>query len=193
MSASEKLRYDVMVLGASTGGPKAAREVLAALPPDFPVGIAYVQHMEEQYYPSFAEWLNGKIALHARLAGEDDFPRPGEVLVAPGGCHLVFSGGLLHLDEGPRVWGLRPSVDRLFLTAAENFGSRLIGVLLSGMGSDGAAGCAEIIRRGGYTIAQDKETSVIFGMANSAIQKGAITVVLPLDEIADHLIGLISF
>ena len=185
-------RYDVIVLGASTGGPKAVREVLAALPRDFPAGIAYVQHMEERYYPSYAEWLDGKIALHARLAGEDDFPRPGEVVVAPGGRHLVYRSGRLCLDDGPPVAGLRPCVDRLFVSAAENFGSRVIGVLLTGMGADGAAGCVEIMRRGGYTVAQDRETSVIFGMAESAIRQGGITIVLPLREIAKHLIHLTS-
>lgn len=182
----------MIVLGASTGGPNAARVVLASLPRDFPVGIAYVQHMEERYYPTYAEWLDGKINLHALLAIEGGLPGPGEVAVAPGGSHLVFRDGRLHLDTGPRFMGLRPCADRLFVSAAENFGPRLIGVILTGMGSDGAAGCVEILNRGGHTIAQNKETSVIFGMAEAAIKQGGISIVLSLDEIAGYLTGLVA-
>jgi chemotaxis response regulator CheB len=184
-------RYDMIVMGASTGGPPAVKILFSGLPADFPVGIVYVQHTEDSFYRQYADWLNQQTELTVRLAGNDDYPGPGEVLLAPAGFHLVFREGRLFLEDSPRVMNLRPCIDKLFMSAAENFGSRLIGLILTGMGSDGARGCVEIVAHKGYTIAQDEETSVIFGMARVAIARDGISVVLPLDQIGGHLKKLV--
>lgn len=185
-------RYQMIVMGASTGGPLAVKTVLQELPRDFPVGIAYVQHIEDSFSPHFADWLNRQTELAVRLAVHDDYPEPGEVLVAPRGHHLVFREGRLVLEDSPPVMNLRPSIDKLFISAAEQFGDRLVGIIMTGMGSDGAQGCFEIVARNGYTIAQDKATSVIFGMARVAIANQGVTAILPLGSIAGHLKELIT-
>lgn len=179
--------YDMIVMGASTGGPPAVKSVLRELPADFPVGIVYVQHTEDSFYRQYADWLNKQTELTVRLAGNNDYPGPGEVLLAPAGFHLVFRGGSLFLEDTPPVMNLRPCIDKLFMSAAEHFGSRLIGLIMTGMGSDGARGCVEIVAHNGYTIAQDEETSVIFGMARVAIARDGVSLVLPLDRIGGHL------
>jgi two-component system, chemotaxis family, protein-glutamate methylesterase/glutaminase len=180
----------MIVLGASTGGPLSVREVLRGLPGNFPVGIAYVQHIEDVFYGTYAEWLDKNTPLRVRIAENSDYPGPGEVLIAPSGCHLVFSRGRLVYEDSPPVMNLRPCADRLFITAAEEFEDGLIGVIMTGMGSDGAAGCVEIKSRGGYTIAQNEETSIVFGMARAAIEAGGISEVLPLGNISGRLIEL---
>jgi two-component system, chemotaxis family, protein-glutamate methylesterase/glutaminase len=181
-------KYNMVVMGASTGGPQSVKIVLGGLPRDFPLGIVYVQHIEDSFYAHYAEWLDGQTELHVRLARDGDYPAPGEVLVAPAGSHLVFRDGRLVLDDAPPVMSIRPSVDSLFLSASRQFGGSLIGVLMTGMGKDGALGCAEIKSHGGYTIAQDEATSVIFGMARNAIELGGISIVLPAGEISRQLV-----
>lgn len=188
-----KLRFDMVVIGASTGGPQAVKNVLKELPADFPVGIVYVQHTETSVYGQFAEWLNHQTDLAVRLARNDDYPSAGEVLVAPGGHHILFRGGKLVLEDTPPVMNIRPCVDYLFMSAAEQFGKRLIGLIMSGMGSDGARGCQEIVARGGFMIAQDKESSVIFGMARAAAERNGVSLMLPLDKISDQLKDLVSY
>ncbi len=183
----------MIVMGASTGGPLAAKMVLKMLPADFPAGIVYVQHTETSIYGKFADWLNQQTPLAVRLARNDDYPSAGEVLVAPGGHHLVFREGRLVLEDTPPVMNIRPCVDYLFLSAAEQFGKRLIGLIMTGMGSDGARGCQEIVARGGYTIAQDEESSVIYGMARVAAARNGISMVLPVDRISDHLRELVCY
>ncbi len=182
----------MVVIGASTGGPVAVKTVLKGLPPDFPVGIAYVQHIEDAFYDQYARWLDRQTELSVRLAHDNDYPRPGEVLVAPAGFHLLFKKGKLVLDDSPPIMNLRPCVDKLFVSAAENFGSRLIGLIMTGMGSDGAVGCAEIVSRNGYIIAQDEDSSVVFGMARVAAVKNGVSVVLSLEKICDHLKELVT-
>ncbi len=185
-------RFEMIVMGASTGGPNAVKTVLKGLPADFPVGIVCVQHTEDRFYGQFADWMNQQTSLSVRLARNGDYPLPGEVLVAPGGYHLIFSGGKLMLEDSPPVMNIRPCVDKLFISAAEHFGRRLIGVIMTGMGSDGARGCEEIISRHGYTIAQDEASSVIYGMARVAAARRGISVTLPLEQIPGHLMALIT-
>jgi two-component system, chemotaxis family, protein-glutamate methylesterase/glutaminase len=173
-----------VVLGASTGGPVAVKTVLGGLPADFPVGIAVVQHIEDRFAGGYAQWLDSECALTVRTAVGGESFAPGTVTVAPGDQHLIATDGGLALDAGPKVGSHRPAVDRLFETAAHVHGRRLVGVLLTGMGRDGAAGCVEIRRCGGFTIVQDQATSFIYGMPKAAAEMGGASVVKPLDEIS---------
>lgn len=178
---------DAVVLGASTGGPVAVKTVLAALPAGFPVGIALVQHIEARFAEGYARWLDKECAVTVRVAGGRDRFEPGTVIVAPGDRHLVVSGETLAIDDGPKVGSHRPAVDRLFETAAAAFRDRLVGVLLTGMGRDGAEGCVAIRDNRGFTIVQDQATSFIYGMPKAAAEAGGASVVRPLGEIASLL------
>ncbi len=176
-----------VVIGASTGGPAALKEVLCRIPRDFPVGIALVQHIEDRFDKSFADWLNGQTELDVRLAGDGERFEPGTVLIAPGGKHLRCREGLLYLDDGPRVGNQKPAVDVLFESAAGWFGQNLLAVLLTGMGADGASGSELVKNRGGHTVVQDEASCAVYGMPRAAIERGAASVVLPLLEIPEYL------
>ncbi len=182
--------YEMIVMGASTGGPLAIGRIIERLPARFPLGIVVVQHLETGFDESFAQWLDSETPLTVRLARENDLPAPGEILIAPAMRHIVFQGPRLALNDGPKVLNQKPSVDVLFSSASVQFRERLIGVLLTGMGSDGARGCVDIKKNGGITLVQDADTSTIFGMPKSAIQLGGASRVLPLDKITDTLIEL---
>jgi two-component system, chemotaxis family, protein-glutamate methylesterase/glutaminase len=175
---------DMVVIGASTGGPVAVKTVLSALPSDFPVGIAVVQHIEARFADGYARWLDGECPLSVRLATDGQSLSGGTVVVAPGDEHLLIRNDRVVLDNGPKVGNHRPAVDRLFETAAASFGTRLVGVLLTGMGRDGAAGCVAIREHGGFTIVQDEATSFIYGMPKAAAELGGASVVKPIEEIA---------
>ena len=178
---------DLVVIGASTGGPVAVKTVLSALPADFPVAIAVVQHIEARFADGYARWLNGECALAVRLATDGEVLTGGTVIVAPGDQHLLIQQGRVVLDNGPKVGNQRPAVDRLFESAAESNGARLVGVLLTGMGRDGAAGCVAIREHGGCTVVQDEATSFIFGMPKAAAELGGASVIKPLGEIPTFL------
>ncbi len=193
LTEDKSLKVKVIVMGASTGGPTAVAKILNALPKDLPVGIVLVQHIETGFDKGYAEWLASESNLKVRLAGDNDFPDSGEVLVAPTDKHLVFRNQVLFLDEGAKVLNQKPSIDVLFESAANSFGSELISVLLTGMGSDGANGCVKIKGKGGFTIVQDESTAMIFGMPRVAIEKGGASIVLPLEEIPNVLLKLINF
>jgi two-component system chemotaxis response regulator CheB len=179
--------HKVVVVGASTGGTEALRELLEAMPPDAP-GIAIVQHMPEVFTAQFAKRLDQLCRIEVKEARTDDRLVPGRALVAPGNRHLVVrrSGALYFVDvvDGPPVSLHRPSVDVLFRSAAQAAGRNAVGVILTGMGDDGAAGMAELKAAGARTFAQDEATSVVFGMPREAILRGAVDEVLPLPRIA---------
>jgi two-component system chemotaxis response regulator CheB len=178
----------VVILGISTGGPSALTRVLPALPGHLPISIIVVQHMPAQFTATLAERLNAMSALDIREAKDGDRPRQGQVLVAPGDRHLeVGDKGVLQVTDGPEVNGCRPSVDVTMKSAARIFGRRAIGLVMTGMGRDGAEGLAAIKAAGGLTFAQDKETSVIWGMPRAAIDSGCVDEVLSLDDIPDRL------
>lgn len=187
---TEQRMFDAVVIGASTGGPAALKELLGRIPGDFPLGIALVQHIEDRFDHSFADWLNTQTALAVRLAREGDRFSPGSVLVAPGGRHLVCREGRLSFDDGPKIVNQRPAVDALFTSAARVFKKRLFSVLLTGMGTDGADGSVAIKAAGGITLVQDEATSTIFGMPKAAIDRGGASQVLPLNEIPGVMISL---
>lgn len=186
-AAIRRTTHRVVVVGASTGGTEALSQLLQAMPPDAP-GIAIVQHMPEVFTAQFAKRLDQTCRLEVKEAEPGDRLVPGRALVAPGNRHLEVrrSGALYVVDvlDGPPVSLHRPSVDVLFRSAARAAGQNAVGVLLTGMGDDGADGMVELRVAGARTIAQDEATSVVFGMPREAIARGGVDEVLPLPEIA---------
>ncbi len=181
----------VIVLGASTGGTEAIRHLLKEMPAKMP-GIAIVQHMPEGFTLSFANSLDKNSNLEVKEAVNGDKLYPGRVLIAPGNEHLLLKSVgkeyFVEVKEGPLVNRHRPSVDVLFRSAARYAGHNAIGILLTGMGNDGATGLKELHDAGAYTIAQDEASSVVFGMPKEAIKLGAADKVLALNEITNHIL-----
>ena len=185
--AIRETTHKVVVIGASTGGTEALREFLVAMPPDAP-GIAIVQHMPEVFTAQFAKRLNEICRIEVKEAETNDRLVSGRALIAPGNHHLAVrrSGALYFVDvlDGPPVKLHRPSVEVLFRSAAQAAGRNAVGVIMTGMGDDGADGMVELKQAGAHTIAQDETTSVVFGMPKEAIERGGVDEVLPLPRIA---------
>ena len=181
----------VVCIGASTGGTESLREVLQVLPADSP-GIVIVQHMPEKFTAAFAHRLNGLCEMEVREAADGDAVLRGLALIAPGNHHLLLqrSGARYYVavKEGPLVSRHRPSVDVLFRSAAHTAGSNALGIIMTGMGDDGARGLLEMKRAGAATVAQDEATSVVFGMPKEAIALGAADRVLALDRMAGEIV-----
>jgi two-component system chemotaxis response regulator CheB len=173
----------VLVIGASTGGPSAIDAILRALPTTPGYGVLIVQHISPVLTPALARRLDGVGAIRVREASEGDRIRVGVALLAPGDRHLSLASGVVRLTEDPPLHGVRPAVDVTMRAAAAAFGPRAVGVLLTGMGRDGAVGLAAIKAAGGRTLAQDQATCVVFGMPRAAIELGAVDEVLPLGAI----------
>jgi two-component system chemotaxis response regulator CheB len=184
----------VIALGASTGGPSALVSVLKGIPSQLPLSILLVLHIDEPFGTAFAEWLSDQTTHAVRFAvgGEPLESRSSRVLMAPPGRHLIAVGGHLKLDDGPERHSCRPSIDVLFESLARAAGPRCAAALLTGMGRDGAAGLLELHRAGGVTVAQDEQSSIVFGMPREAALLGAAAHVLPLSEIGRFLAGLAS-
>lgn len=184
----------LIVVGASAGGPKALTELVPALPEDLPASVLIVQHMPGPFTSSFAERLNTKAKIDVKEADDGEELSQGQALVAPGGQDLVLeglAGGKVRARLLPTVarHGASPVIDVTMESAAQVFGEKTIGVLLSGMGSDGALGLGMIKDAGGDTIAQDEETSLVFGMPKAAIERKLVDEVLPLDRIAGEIVA----
>jgi two-component system chemotaxis response regulator CheB len=183
----------LIVLGASTGGTEALREVLVNLPAGLPP-IAIVQHIPAQFSKAFADRLNTLCAFPVREAMAEDALRPGTALVAPGNFHMLVrwsgAGYRVDLNTGPQVWHQRPAVDVLFKSVPDAAGPLVIAGVLTGMGKDGAAGLLRLRRAGAATFAQDEESSVVYGMPREAWEQGGAEVQLPLDKIAAHIVRL---
>ncbi|MCC2650232.1 MAG: chemotaxis response regulator protein-glutamate methylesterase [Microvirga sp.] len=185
------MRPSIMGIAASTGGPPALAKVLGALPPDFPMPILLVQHMGAPFMEGFASWLNGLVSLEVRLAQDQEIPKPGQVYVAPGDRHLLLSSaGTLKLSAEPPLGNQRPSATMLFQSMAHSLGRRGLGVILTGMGEDGAQGLVELRQAGGYAVAEDESTAVVYGMPAAAARMGGVNVSLPLDLIAPRVLRL---
>ena len=179
---------EIVAIGASTGGPPVLHRILAALPKPFPVPILIVQHISAGFVQGLASWLEQAAAISVRIASDGDQPQPGIAYLAPDGCQMqVDSRGRLRCAAGEQENGARPSVSCLFRSVAEVFGKRAAGVLLTGMGKDGAQELKLIRDRGGVTIAQDKESCVVHGMPGEAVRIGAAEYVLPPERIAATL------
>ena len=181
----------IFAIGASTGGVQALLTLLAALPPNAP-GTLVVQHIPAHFTGSFTERLNEDCALRVKKACDGDAVIPGQVLVAPGGLHMILqrSGAdyYVTVEDGPLVCRQKPSVEVLFNSVAKYAGVSAIGALLTGMGNDGAGGLLNMRKSGAHTIAQDEASCVVFGMPREAIERGAAEKVVPLSEIAQTLI-----
>lgn len=194
---SEPLHFqgeiDVVAVGASTGGPPALERILTALPKNFPAGLLIVQHIPLGFTRSLAERLNNKSLIEVQEATEGDIIIPGRALIAPSGIHSRLnrkSNGVLTIRLGhePSDSLHMPSVDVMMESVARASGKRSLGLILTGMGNDGAIGMKAIKEAGGITIAQDERSSVIFGMPKSAVEKGIVDEVIPLEDIPDTLI-----
>jgi two-component system chemotaxis response regulator CheB len=176
------------VIGASLGGPRALVQILRALPADLPAPVAVVQHIADGFTEGLTGWLAQEATLEVRTAADGDRLRPGLVLLAPSGRHLLVGEGRVRLvDEAP-VETFRPSVNPLFSSAARVYGARACGVLLTGMGRDGAQGLLELRAAGALTLAQDEASSAVFGMPRAAIELGAAERVVPLEEMARAIV-----
>ncbi|MGO9409396.1 MAG: protein-glutamate methylesterase/protein-glutamine glutaminase [Spirochaetia bacterium] len=182
---------DLVAIGTSTGGPVALKTVLMQLPGDFPVGVVIVQHMPPVFTKAFADRLDSVCAVRVKEAENGDPILPGRVLIAPGNWHMMVTRFGLEprvvLNQNDPVNGHRPSVDVLMRSVAREYGSRAVGVIMTGMGKDGAEGLRELYARGGRVIAQDKNTSVIYGMNKEVVQNGNAHEVMPVDQIASRL------
>jgi two-component system, chemotaxis family, protein-glutamate methylesterase/glutaminase len=179
---------DVVAIGASSGGPRVIEALLSSLPSTFALGIVVVQHMTDGFTTSMLRWLQERCALQIKVAEEGDAIVPRRVLFTPETRHMVVGiGGRVHLSDAEPVNGHRPSIDVTFQSVARVYGARSAGVLLTGMGSDGAQGLLSIRRAGGVTMAQDEESSPIFGMPRAAIEIGAAQQVMPPADIIRRL------
>ena len=197
-NASQALRettQKLIAIGASTGGTEALKEVLVKMPVNIP-GILVVQHMPAEFTRAFAERLNKICCIEVREAQDGDSILNGQALIAPGNFHMFLkrSGAkyFVNIKDGPRVHHQRPAVDVLFQSVAQYAGSNAIGVILTGMGADGAQGILRMKELGAKTIAQDEASCVVFGMPKEAIKLGAIDRVIPLDRIPQEVIRLLN-
>ena len=177
----------VIAVGASTGGTEALRVFLQSLPYDAP-GIVIVQHMPQHFTAAFAKRLNGICRISVKEAADGDSVIPGHALIAPGNMHMMLKRSgtryYVQVKEGPLVCRHRPSVDVLFRSVARYAGINATGVIMTGMGDDGARGMLEMKNAGAVNLAQDEESCVVFGMPQEAIKQGGVTKVLPLDALA---------
>ena len=178
----------VLAIAASTGGPPALAQVLGALPTTCPVPVLLVQHMGAAFMEGFAAWLDGLVPMPVALAQDGEAARPGRVYVAPGDRHLTLTpAGTLRLGLERPLASQRPSATLLFRSVAEVAGERAVGVLLTGMGEDGATGLTEMRRVGGYTLTEAESTAVVYGMPAAAVRLGGSSLSLPLPAIGPRL------
>ena len=181
-----------IAIGASTGGTEAVKEVLMGLPSNVP-GIVIAQHIPASFSTSFARRLNDYSNLHVREAVDGDQVQPGHVYLAPGDKHLIIKRNgakyICVLNDGPEVNRHKPSVDVLFRSVAQSAGPNAMGIMLTGMGADGAQGMLDMKHAGAYNIAQDEKTSVVWGMPGAAVKLGAVDKQFPLDKVASEILN----
>lgn len=181
----------IIAIGASTGGTEAIKEVLVGMPPDVP-GIVITQHMPEAFTKTFAARLDSLCRITVKVAEHNERILPGHAYVAPGHSHLLLGGNgagyVAVLEASPPFNHHRPSVEKLFHSVAQCAGSKAIGIMLTGMGKDGARGMLEMHRAGAYNLAQDEASCVVYGMPREAVALGAVDEVLPLEKIAARVL-----
>jgi two-component system chemotaxis response regulator CheB len=193
----EKREIAAVVIASSTGGPKALSRFFSLLPGNFPVPIVIVQHNSSGFDKSFAQWLDTFTALSVKVGEEGEVPKAGTVYIAQTDKHLELKGTCgqdmsLHYNDDPPENNQKPAADVLFRTAADSLRKSVISVVFTGMGSDGASGTIKIREMGGITLAQDEESSLIYGMPKAAAETGCVDIVRPLDKIAEELVKLVS-
>jgi two-component system chemotaxis response regulator CheB len=182
---------DLLLIGSSTGGPKALQDILPAIPAGLPVPCLIVQHMPSSFTKPFADRLNGLCQVHVKEAEQGEPLKAGTVYIAPGGIHMTFgargSKGCIELSPEPVSSLHRPSVDVLFLSVSELFKGQVLAGILTGMGSDGAKGMEQLKKKGAHTLAESEESCVVYGMPRAAVERGCVDVVAPLADIPSHL------
>lgn len=181
----------IVAVASSTGGPEALSVILSRLPAELPCPIVVAQHISDGFVTGMVEWLNKLSKLHVKVASDGERVAAGTVYVSPSEKHMQIAGGqrIAFLERHPKDI-YRPSCDTLLSSVAAEYGSRSVGVILTGMGSDGVMGMRRIREAGGTTIAQDEETAVIFGMPKVAIESGCIQKILPFTEISDEIVRM---
>jgi two-component system chemotaxis response regulator CheB len=184
--------YRMLGIASSTGGPNALVRLLGRLGPSFPIPIALVQHITSGFLEGFAAWLESSCPFEVEIVRETSIAEPGKVYVAAADRHLIASPTKLSARAGAKICGQIPSGTVLFTSMATTLGAAALGVVLTGMGSDGAEGLLAVRKRGGYTIAEDESTAVVYGMPLEAVSLGAISELLPLHAIAPRILALTS-
>lgn len=183
------IAHRVVVIGCSTGGPGALHQIMPRLPGNLGAGLLIVQHMPAGFTRSLAQRLDDISAIHVKEAEEGDRVVAGQALIAPGGYHMEIDRvGRIKLNQEPPLHGVRPAVDKTLDSAIHFWGSRMTGVILTGMGFDGARGIAHLKKAGGRTIAEDASTCVVYGMPKVVVEMGVADQVLPVHEIADAIV-----
>jgi len=178
-----------LIIGTSTGGPKALMQVIPNLPQDLPAQVLVVQHMPPLFTKSLAERLDNASKLSVKEAKDGDRARPGQVLLAPGDYHMtVSSDGEISLNQNPPRWGVRPSVDVTMESVAECFGASSLGVVMTGMGVDGTKGSSSIKSAGGSVLVEDESTCAVYGMPMSVVNAGFADAVVPLHNMATAIV-----
>lgn len=190
-----RINYKMIGIGASTGGPKALGKVLSEFPSDFPIGIVVVQHICEGFIESLAELLNTKLSLKVKIAENKEIISGGCVYIAPSNVQLLVDNeGRIVLNKNLSPWGVfKPSINHLFKSMGETLEEKGIGVILTGMGNDGTEGLETMYKKGAFTIAQDQKSSLIFGMPKTAIDKGVVTRVVSLADIAHEIKSITGY
>ncbi|MEO5509850.1 MAG: chemotaxis-specific protein-glutamate methyltransferase CheB, partial [Longimicrobiales bacterium] len=184
--------FNIVAMAASTGGPAALRRILLDLPASFAVPVVIVQHMAHGFMAGFAQWLGANSAMPVRMCKHGQKLEPGRVYVAPDDKHLGFSNDrTIVLSDAPPINRFRPSADYLFSSVAKTYGARCTAVICSGMGVDGAHGLEQAHKAGTFVIAQDEASSVVYGMAQEAVKRNAVDVILPIGKIGSKLNELI--
>ncbi len=193
-AALAQTTHQIIAIGASTGGTEALKAVISKMPPSAP-GILIVQHMPANFTTAFAERLNGLSQIQVKEARDNDSVVPGTALLAPGNFHMILrrSGARYYVEikDGPMVHHQRPAVDVLFKSVAKYAGSNSVGVILTGMGADGAEGLLDMKNAGARTIAQDENSCIVFGMPKEAIKLGAVDKVAPLEHISHEILRMV--
>lgn len=178
---------ELLIIGSSTGGPKALQDILPALPASLPVPCLIVQHMPSTFTKPFAERLDGLCQVHVKEAEQGEHLKAGTVYIAPGGIHMTYGArgpkGCLELSPEPVSSLHRPSVDVLFLSVAELYRGQVLAGILTGMGADGAKGMEQLKRKGAHTLAESEESCVVYGMPRAAVERGCVDAVAPVSEI----------
>jgi len=190
----------VVAIGASTGGPRTLGQILPQLDPDIAAGLLIVQHMPKGFTETFASRLDSESKIDIKEAKAGDEIEPGKALIAPGDYHMTVrrkgigkdTTGVISLNQDPPVYGLRPTVDVMMLSVAEVYGDKTVAVILTGMGSDGVKGMKAIKENKGKTIAQNKDTCVVYGMPKAAVEEGVVDKVVPLDKMAEEIMKMVK-
>ncbi len=182
---------ELLIIGSSTGGPKALQDILPTLPADLPVPCLIVQHMPSTFTKPFADRLDGLCQVHVKEAEQGEPLKAGTVYIAPGGIHMTYGArgpkGCIELSPEPVSSLHRPSVDVLFLSVAELFRGQVLAGILTGMGSDGAKGMEQLKKKGAHTLAEAEESCVVYGMPRAAVERGCVDLTTPLADIPGHL------